>query len=76
MGATAPFYIALLCVLNIRPNQYVGHLVPLAFLEPMIVRAILDGKQPSDLTAERLSKKARRSVRWSDQRKVLGFDRI
>jgi hypothetical protein len=35
--------------------------------------AILDGRQPRDLTAEKLIEHSRLSLAWHDQRIVLGF---
>jgi site-specific DNA recombinase len=46
----------------------------LAFLSPEITTAILDGRQPVQLTAERLSRLADLPLDWSEQRTVLGLD--
>lgn len=53
-------------------NRYVRKLLPLAFLAPDIIEAILDGRQPRDLSLETL---AYTSIprRWEDQRKQFGF---
>ncbi len=53
-------------------NRYVRKLLPLAFLAPDIIDAILDGRQPRDLSLETL---AYTSIprRWADQRKMFGF---
>jgi site-specific DNA recombinase len=51
----------------------VSRALPLAFLAPSIIEAILDGKQPTDLTAERLRRIARLPHSWDEQRRVLGF---
>ena len=48
-------------------QRRVAHLVDLAFLAPDIVTAIIDGKQPPSLTAERLIKAKHRPL-WADQR--------
>lgn len=45
----------------------------LAFLAPNITAAILDGKQPVELTATKLKRLGEIPYRWDDQRKVLGF---
>jgi site-specific DNA recombinase len=50
----------------------VSRILPLAFLAPDIVEAILDGRQPVELTAARL-KRIRLPNAWADQRRVLGF---
>jgi hypothetical protein len=42
-----------------------------AFLAPDIVKAILDGRQPLDLTFEKLTR--RLPADWTQQRKQLGF---
>jgi site-specific DNA recombinase len=39
------------------PDSYVRRLVPLAFLAPSVVEAICTGRQPPDLTAERLTRR-------------------
>ncbi|MBY0509252.1 MAG: hypothetical protein K2P94_03780 [Rhodospirillaceae bacterium] len=51
----------------------VSRALPLAFLAPSIIEAILDGKQPADLTAERLRRMAQLPHSWDEQRRVLGF---
>ncbi len=53
-------------------NRYVRKILPLAFLAPDIVKAVLEGRQPADLSLEALT---RISIpcRWEDQRRALGF---
>ncbi|MFD1105566.1 recombinase family protein [Sphingobium olei] len=46
----------------------------LAFLAPDIVTAILDGRQPSELTCRKLMKMAAIPMDWKAQREALGFD--
>lgn len=48
-------------------QRRVAHLIDLAFLAPDMVTAIIDGKQPTSLTAERLVKADNRPL-WADQR--------
>lgn len=55
-------------------KRYVGQLIPIAFLAPDIVEAILSGTQPADLTAELLSKQTAMPLDWAEQRALLGFD--
>jgi len=43
------------------------------FLAPDITHAILDGRQPRDLTAEKLLEPSRLPLAWHDQRTALGF---
>jgi site-specific DNA recombinase len=54
-------------------RSYFTRVVRLAFLSPEIVAAILDGRQPADLTPARLSRLTRLPLAWSEQRKALGF---
>lgn len=55
-------------------KRYVGRLLPLAFLASEIVKAILDGKQPVDLTAESLTRHTDLPLSWDAQKALLGFD--
>ncbi|HEY6768599.1 MAG TPA: recombinase family protein [Candidatus Sulfotelmatobacter sp.] len=52
-------------------ERYVRRVLECAFLAPDIVEAILDGRQPSDLTFARLTH--RLPLSWIDQRRQLGF---
>jgi hypothetical protein len=45
-------------------------LLPLAFLSPRIVAAIVEGNYPSDLTLERLLGSLK--LNWRDQAKAIG----
>ncbi|MFO1090602.1 MAG: recombinase family protein [Hyphomicrobiales bacterium] len=51
----------------------VSRILPLAFLAPDVTEAILLGRQPIDLTAERL-KRTPIPILWHDQRRILRFD--
>ncbi|MCH7936556.1 MAG: recombinase family protein [Proteobacteria bacterium] len=51
----------------------VTRFLPLAFLAPEIVEAILDGRQPIDLNVERLKKVSPIPADWIAQRRQLGF---
>lgn len=53
--------------------QYVRRVLPLAFLAPSIVESIMNGAQPTDLTANRLLHGASLDPNWEGQRKALGF---
>ena len=55
------------------PRSYVQAHLPLAFLAPKIVRAILDGKQPADLSAKKIMYRTDLSVEWAKQTSQLGF---
>jgi site-specific DNA recombinase len=48
--------------------------MPLAFLAPDIVEAILAGTQPVDLTAETLARRADLPRSWSEQKSLFGFN--
>jgi site-specific DNA recombinase len=54
-------------------RSYFTRLVRLSYLAPDIAQAILDGRQPRDLTAEKLLAYSRLPLAWHDQRIVLGF---
>ncbi len=47
--------------------------LPLTFLAPDIVEAILDGRQPPELTAARLKRIKELPLSWRRQREILGF---
>jgi DNA invertase Pin-like site-specific DNA recombinase len=51
----------------------VSRILPLAFLAPDIVEAILEGSQPVELTAYRLKRLRQLPCLWSEQRRLLGF---
>ena len=53
--------------------SYFTRLVRLSYLAPDITHAILDGRQPRDLTAEKLLEHSRLPLAWPDQRTALGF---
>ncbi len=55
-------------------DRYVGQLIPLAFLAPDIVAAILKGTQPVELTTETLTKRTQLPMTWAEQRALLGFE--
>jgi DNA invertase Pin-like site-specific DNA recombinase len=52
----------------------VSRILPLAFLAPDIVEAILDGRQPPELTAARLKRMRDLPLDWQQQRRYLGFE--
>jgi hypothetical protein len=53
--------------------SYFTRLVRLSYLAPDITQAILDGRQPRDLTADKLLAHSRLPLGWHEQRTVLGF---
>ena len=54
-------------------GSYYTRLVRLSYLAPDITRAILDGHQPRDLTAEKLLSHSRLPLSSPEQRRILGF---
>jgi len=53
--------------------SYFTRLVRLSYLAPDIAEAILDGRQPRDLTADKLLAHSRLPLGWHEQRTVLGI---
>ena len=51
----------------------VSRVLPLAWLAPDITKAILEGRQPPDLTARFLRYLPELPMSWEEQRRVLGF---
>jgi DNA invertase Pin-like site-specific DNA recombinase len=54
-------------------RSYFTRVVRLSYLAPDITQAILEGRQPRDLTAEKLLAHSRLPLGWHDQRTTLGF---
>jgi AraC-like DNA-binding protein len=54
-------------------SSYFTRLLRLAYLAPDITRAIIEGRHPSDLTAQKLLARSRLPLAWPDQRRLLGF---
>jgi site-specific DNA recombinase len=54
-------------------RSYFTRVVRLGYLAPDITQAILEGRQPRDLTAAKLLKHPRLPLDWHDQRTALGF---
>jgi hypothetical protein len=57
---------------NVHPED-VSRLLPLAFLSPKIVEAILQGRQPVDLSVRHLARAINLPVAWADQAELLSF---
>ena len=53
--------------------SYFTRLIRLSYLAPDITQAILDGRQPPDLTASKLLAHSRLPLAWHEQRTVLRF---
>ena len=59
--------------LSVR-RDYLAVLVRLSYLSPEIIRAILLGQQPAELTPTRLAALSRNLPHdWQEQRRLLGF---
>jgi site-specific DNA recombinase len=54
-------------------RSYFTRVVRLSYLAPDITQAILDGRQPRDVTAQKLLAHSRLPLGWHDQRIALGF---
>jgi len=54
-------------------GSYFTRVLRLAFLGPDITRAILQGRQPPDLTAAKLTRGSRLPLDWREQKDLLGF---
>ncbi len=55
-------------------SSYFTRVLRLAYLAPDITRAILEGRHPRDLTAQKLLAHSRRlPLTWPEQRRTLGF---
>jgi hypothetical protein len=54
--------------------RYVGRLIRFAFLAPVIVESIVEGRQPITLTAEALTRRIELPLSWSAQRAALNVE--
>ncbi|HEY2539065.1 MAG TPA: hypothetical protein VGI28_06140, partial [Stellaceae bacterium] len=54
-------------------DRYVSSLLPLAFLAPEIIEAIVAGTQPANLTAYRLIRQLELPIEWTAQKRLLGL---
>jgi hypothetical protein len=54
-------------------RPYFSRIVRLGFLAPDITAAILEGRQPIELSAKRMSVTADLAKDWTEQRRELGF---
>jgi site-specific DNA recombinase len=53
-------------------SSYFTRVLRLSFLAPDIIKAILDGHQPADLTARKLMSDTRVPFSWDEQREQFG----
>jgi len=54
-------------------SSYFTRVLRLTYLAPDITRAILEGRHPRDLTAQKLLAHSRLPLSWPEQRRILGF---
>jgi len=54
-------------------RSYFTRLVRLSYLAPDLTQAILEGRQPRDLTPEKLLEHSRLPLAWHDRKAALGF---
>ena len=57
------------------PSSYVRAHLPLAFLAPSMISAMLEGRQPADLSLKQVMYRTNLALDWTQQRRQLGFDR-
>ncbi len=53
--------------------RYVGRVIRLAFLAPDVVESIVEGRQPTGLTAEALTRHIEMPHEWRSQKTVLNI---
>jgi site-specific DNA recombinase len=54
-------------------QSYLSRVMTLAFLAPDIIESIIAGRQPADLSVEKLTKRINLPLDWDHQRKLLGY---
>jgi len=72
LGSDGMPFAALAKQKGVSPS-YFTRLVRLSYLAPDITEAILDGRQPRDLTTDKLLAHSRLPLGWPEQRNVLGI---
>jgi hypothetical protein len=72
VGSDGVPFVALAKRQRVSPS-YFTRLVRLSYLAPEITEAILDGRQPPDLTAGKLLAHSSLPLGWHEQRTVIGF---
>jgi DNA invertase Pin-like site-specific DNA recombinase len=55
-------------------RSYVQAHLPLAFLAPSVIGAILEGRQPAELSLKQLMYRTDLAASWNSQRQQLGFE--
>lgn len=54
-------------------KSYVSRIITLAFLSPDIIESIIAGRQPADLTTQKLIRRIDLPLNWAQQHDLLGF---
>ena len=54
-------------------KSYVSRIIPLAFLSPQLIETIMEGRQPVNLTLEKLTKQIKIPLNWQEQHKLFGI---
>ena len=72
VGSDGVPFAALARQQGVSPS-YFTRLVRLSYLAPDITQAILDGRQPPDLSSDKLLAHSRLPLAWQGQRTLLGF---
>jgi site-specific DNA recombinase len=68
-----PETISNLAVANGVNASYFTRVLRIAYLAPDIIEAIIEGRQPPELTANKLVRVKNLPIDWADQREYLGF---
>jgi hypothetical protein len=57
-------------------KSHVSRMIMLAFLAPDITESIIAGRQPADLSVEKLTKRIDLPLDWVHQHHLLGFPKL
>jgi site-specific DNA recombinase len=68
-----PETISNLAAANAVNASYFTSVVRIAYLAPDIIESIVEGRQPPELTANKLVRIKNLPISWADQREYLGF---
>jgi len=73
-AAGGRFWAANRAIPSASAVRYVGRLIRLAFLAPEIVESIVEGRQPTTLTAEALTRRIELPLSWCSQTTALNVE--
>jgi hypothetical protein len=65
--------IAEIASLEGKDKSHVSRVMNVAFLAPDITESIITGRQPADLSAEKLIRRINLPMDWEQQRQIMGF---